>query len=80
MTASLPNALKCIVCVLLLGVAIVTGGCERTDPRETVNDTVEEMTGTKNLDRFQQLSDDLDQIQNQQTRTYRQLDPNEDDR
>lgn len=66
--------------VLILCVVLAAGGCEGTDTRDQVDDTVEEMTGKKNLDRFKQMKDDLGEIQTQQTENYRQLEENDDDK
>ena len=74
------SVLKSLVLVFLLGVAMVVGGCEGTDTRDTVDDTVEELAGKKNLDRYQQMKDDLGDIQTQQTEKYRQLDDDADDK
>lgn len=59
--------------------SLVAGGCEGTDTREQVDDTVEEMAGKNNLERYQQMKDDLGAIQSQQTEKYRQLDQDADD-
>jgi hypothetical protein len=68
------RALKTLVLVFLLCVALAAGGCEGTDTREKVDDTVEEMTGKKNLDRYKKMKDDLGEIQKRQTEKYRPLD------
>lgn len=60
--------------VILLCVCLTAGGCEGTETRETVDDTVEEMAGKKELDRYQQMKEDLGEIQKQQSEKYRQLD------
>ncbi|MDX2454248.1 hypothetical protein [Desulfosarcina sp.] len=62
-----------LVLVFLGCVALVAGGCDETDTRNKVDDTVEEMAGKKNLDRYKQMKDDLGEIQTQQTKKYRQL-------
>ena len=72
--------LKGWVLAFFLGVALVAGGCEGTDTRDTVDDTVEEVTGKKNLDRYKQMKDDLGEIQTQQTEKYQQLDQAADDK
>lgn len=56
-------------CLLLVG-----GGCEGTETREKVDDTVEEMAGKKNVARYKQMKDDLGEIQTLQEERYRQLD------
>jgi hypothetical protein len=52
---------------------LVTVGCEGTDTRATVDDTVQELAGKKNIDRYQQMKGDIDNIQKQQAYKYRQL-------
>ena len=71
---------KGLVRVFLLCVALAAGGCEGTDTRDKVDDTVEEMAGKKDLDRYQKMKDDLGEIQTQQTNKYRQLDEDTDNK
>ena len=66
--------------ILLVCMSLIPGGCEGTDTREKVDDTVEEMAGKKNLDRFKQMKDDLGEIQQRKTEKYRQLDEDNDDK
>jgi hypothetical protein len=68
------NWIKWVLCFCLLTLPIIAGGCEGTDTREKVDDTVEEMTGKKDVERYKELKDDLKTIQNQQENRYRQLD------
>lgn len=72
---------KCVnrgVLVILVCGSLVAGGCEGTDTREQVDDTVEEMAGKKDLERYQQMKDDLGEIQKEQSERYRQLDEDTD--
>ena len=62
-------------CLCLLSLALAAGGCEGTDTREKVDDTVQEMTGQKNVERYHRIKDDLGEIQKKQADRYRQLDP-----
>lgn len=64
-----------LVCLLIA--ALIAGGCEGTDTREKVDDTVQEMTGKKDVERYKQIKDDLKNIQTQQEDRYRQLDQEE---
>ena len=68
------NWIKWVLFFCLLSLPIIAGGCEGTDTREKVDDTVEELTGKKDVERYKQLKDDLKTIQNQQEDRYRQLD------
>jgi hypothetical protein len=61
------------VLALFLCASLATGGCEGTDTRDTVDNTVEEMAGKKDLERYQQMKDNLDEIQTQQTEMNRRL-------
>ena len=59
--------------VLLLVVFLATAGCEATENRESVNDAVEELAGKKDLVRYQQMKDELGDIQTRQTERLHQL-------
>ena len=61
------------VLVLVLGLALMAAGCEGTDTRSKVDDTVEELAGKKDLDRYQRMQDDLGKIETRQSDSYRQL-------
>lgn len=74
------NIVMRLVLGFLIGGSLVAGGCEGTDTRDQVDDTVEEMAGKKNLERYQQMKDDLGAIQTQQTEKYHQLDEDVDDK
>jgi hypothetical protein len=63
-----------VIIVSLICAPLVTVGCEGTETRATVDDTVQELAGKKNTDRFQQMKSDIDNIQKQQAHNYRQLD------
>lgn len=67
------GCIKGVVRILLVCMSLAVGGCEGTDTRENVDETVEEMAGKKNLDRYQQMKEDLGDIQKQQTEKFRQL-------
>ena len=66
--------------VFMVCIALLTGGCDGTDTRDRVDDTVEEMAGKKDLDRYKEMKDDLGEIQTQQTEKYRQLEEDTDDK
>ena len=50
--------------VLLTGLAL--SGCEGTDSREKVDDTVKEFSGQKNLERMDQMKKNIGDINKQQ--------------
>lgn len=74
------STVKPVVLGLLLCVSLGFGGCEGTDTRDKVDDTVEEMAGKKNVDRYKKMKEDLGEIQTQQTEKSRQLDEAADDK
>lgn len=74
MKCSLGGIVKKSSQVILLCLCITASGCGETETRETVDDTVEEMAGKKDLDRYRQMKDDIGEIEKQQSEKYRQLD------
>jgi hypothetical protein len=60
-----------IVLVLLTG--LVLTGCEGTDSREKVDDTVKEFSGQKNLERMEQMKKDIGDIKKQQADRLKKL-------
>jgi outer membrane murein-binding lipoprotein Lpp len=64
-----------ITLVVVLPIAVVMiAGCEGTETRDQVDDTVEELAGKKHGDRMKAMKEDLDQIQSQQADRLKQLD------
>ena len=49
-------------------------GCEGTETREQVNDTVEELAGKKNLDRMDQMKKNINKAQQQQLERFKKID------
>lgn len=62
-----------VILVFLAGIA-AGGGCDGTEPREQVEDTVEELSGKKHLDRMQKMKKSLDKMQHQQDQRFKQID------
>ncbi len=56
--------------VLLTG--LVLAGCEGTDSREKVDDTIKELSGQKNLERMKQMKKDIDDIKKKQANRLKQ--------
>ena len=50
--------------ILLTGLAIV--GCEGTDSREKIDDTVKEFSGQKNLERMEKMKKDISDVNKKQ--------------
>ena len=48
--------------LLFLFTCLVLAGCEGTDSREKVDDTVKELSGQKNLERMDQMKKDIGKI------------------
>lgn len=52
--------------LLVLFTCLILAGCEGTDSREKVDDTVKELSGQKNLERMDQMKKDIGKINKQQ--------------
>jgi hypothetical protein len=52
--------------LLILCVTLVFYGCEGSEPREQIDDTVKEISGQKNVERMDQILKDIDTIQSKQ--------------
>jgi hypothetical protein len=70
----LSKAFKKLLLILVLFGLVAFTGCEGTESREQVDDTVEELSGKKNIERFIQMKEDINQIQEQQADHFKQLD------
>ncbi len=53
--------------ILVLLTCLALAGCEGTDSREKVDDTVKELSGKKNLERMDQMKKDISDINKQQS-------------
>jgi hypothetical protein len=51
---------------LVLLALLAFSGCEGTETREKVDDTVKELSGKKNLERMDQMKKNIDDINKQQ--------------
>jgi hypothetical protein len=65
------KACKHLTPVLVLFAFLAIAGCEGTDTREKVDDTVEELAGKKNLDRMDKMKKTIDKSQQQQLERYK---------
>jgi len=65
------KACKNLTLVLVLFAFLAIAGCEGTETREQVDDTVEELTGKKNLDRMDQMKKDINKAARQQADRYK---------
>jgi outer membrane murein-binding lipoprotein Lpp len=57
----------------LLSSVLLMAGCEGTESRNQVDDTVEELAGKKQVDQMKAMKEDLEQIQTQQADRLKQL-------
>jgi hypothetical protein len=65
------KACKNMSLVLVLFAFLAIAGCEGTDTREKVDDTVEELAGKKNLDRMDKMKKNINKAQQQQADRYK---------
>ncbi len=65
--------LGAIVATMLLSSVLLMAGCEGTESRNQVDDTVEELAGKKQVDQMKAMKEDLGQIQTQQAERLKQL-------
>ncbi|BBO77010.1 hypothetical protein DSCW_44270 [Desulfosarcina widdelii] len=68
-----------LLCTCFLGILLAVFGCEGTENREKVDNTVEELAGKKDLDRYQNMKDELGEIETRQAERLKQLDSRNDD-
>ena len=57
--------------VLLAGLVLV--GCEGSDSREKIDDTVKELSGQKNLERMDQMKKDIGDINKKQAERLKEI-------
>lgn len=57
--------------VLLTG--LVLAGCEGSDSREKIDDTVKEFSGQKSLERMDQMKKDIDDINKKQADRLKEI-------
>ena len=62
---------KHLTLVLVLFAFLAIAGCEGTDTREKVDNTVEELAGKKNLDRMDKMKKTINKAQQQQAERYK---------
>lgn len=60
--------------LLALFTCLIFAGCEGTDSREKVDDTVKELSGQKNLERMDQMKKDIDSINKKQVERLKEPD------
>jgi outer membrane murein-binding lipoprotein Lpp len=65
--------LGALVAAASLSAFLMLAGCEGTESRSQVDDTVEELSGKKQVDRMKAMREDLEHIQTQQAGRTEQL-------
>ncbi|MGD2149360.1 MAG: hypothetical protein PVJ20_06450 [Desulfobacterales bacterium] len=68
------KAFKHLTLVLVVFAFLAIAGCEGTETRGKVDDTVEELAGKKNLDRMDQMKKDIDKARQQQLERFKKTD------
>ena len=63
-----------VMLAVMSAAAFLTAGCEGTETRSQVDDTMEELAGKKQVDQLNAMKKDLEQIQTQQADRLNQLD------
>ena len=66
--------LGAMVVMAALSIALLMSGCEGTETRNEVDDTVEELAGKKKVDQMKAMKEELGKIQTQQDDRLKQLD------
>jgi outer membrane murein-binding lipoprotein Lpp len=65
------KACKHLTLVFVLFAFLAIAGCEGTDTREKVDDTVKELTGKKDLDRMEQMKKTINKAQQQDQERFK---------
>ncbi len=68
------KACKHLTLVLILFAFLAIAGCEGTETREQVDDTVKELAGKKNLDRMDQMKKNINKAAQQQADRFKKID------
>jgi len=64
---------RLLTAAIVLACLLFFSACEGTETRDQVDDTVEELAGKKQVDRMNEMKEDLEHIHNQQSRRLDQL-------
>ena len=68
------KAFKNLSLVLFLFAFLAIAGCEGTETREHIDDTVKELAGKKNIDRMDQMKKDINKARQQQADRFEKTD------
>jgi outer membrane murein-binding lipoprotein Lpp len=68
------KACKNLTMVLVLFAFLAVAGCEGTETREQVDDTVKELAGKKSIDRMEEMKKDINKARQQQADRFKKID------
>jgi len=68
------KACKNLTLFLVLFAFLAIAGCEGTETREQVDDTIKELAGKKKLDRMDQMKKDINKARQQQADRFKKTD------
>ena len=74
------KACKNLSLVLVLFAFLAIAGCEGTETREQIDDTVKELAGKKNIDRMDQMKKDINKATQQQAERFKKIDESADEK
>lgn len=69
--------LGAMVVIILMSAALLMLGCEGSETRNQVDDTVEELAGKKKVDQMKAMKEELGNIQKAQDDRLKQLEDND---
>ena len=67
------TACKNLTLVLVLLTFLAIAGCEGTETREQVDDTVKELSGKKSVEQMDRMKEDLDKLKKQQAERLKKI-------
>lgn len=73
------NKVRTGVSILIFCTAVCFSGCEGSEPRDKVDDTVKELSGQKQVEQMDRMKKKLDAINKKQADRLKQFDENNDE-
>ena len=67
------RAVHLILLAMAMSLLLFFSGCEGTETRNQVDDTVEELSGKKQVERMKEMKDDLERVQTEQAKRIDQI-------
>ena len=65
--------------IIVISFFIAMTGCERTETREKIDDTVETLAGKKSVDQMKEMEKGIEDIQGRQDERLKQLDDSDEE-